>query len=69
MASSSKKKQVSIELPFTKMTKRYMRFDADKAVHGSEPTIKNFYLKQGVVDFDPDTEHIEVSVKVVKTKG
>lgn len=70
MASTSKpKKEVSIQIDFTKMTKRYMRFDADEVEHGKDPLIKNFYIKQGSIELDPDNERIEVTVKVVKKKG
>ena len=58
------KKKASIELDFTKHTKNYERFDADDPQ--SLPLVKNFYLRQGALDFDEDTERIKVTVEVVK---
>ena len=64
MGSTSGKKKASIELDFTKHTKHYERFDA--ADPGSLPFIKNFYMKSGALDFDPDSEKIKVTVEVIK---
>lgn len=67
---SSSKKQVSTELDFVHHTKRYERFDSVDLISGADknPIVKNFYIKQGAVEFDPETERIEVTVKVIKKK-